>query len=219
MLILVDQAIAGDLATPEELLRGVAADVPAMLAEALTGRDEFAQFEDRWLPRDLLAEVHVGHLNIAEALIELRNAPLDTDALLKEIELPAELSYDIATFSLQSVLEADGRFDQVGPGDKRMWYLKRLEPAEAMEMPASLRYVPIAYDKAALSGALQQLEWDLDDEWSVAEVDSSGLRPSTPSADHPVDLSAPGGRDIAPESPHSSLLPARFRRAHHGHSH
>ncbi len=178
----VEQAIAGDLAAPEELLQGVAAGVPVMLATALAAREEFARFENRWLPRDLLAEVHVGHLNIAEALIELRNAPLDTNALLKEIDLPAEVPHDVAAFSLQSVLEADGRFDQVGPGDKRMWYLKRLEPAEAMEMPPSLRYTPIAYDKTALSGALQQLAWELDDEWSEIEVDSPDLRPATPSA-------------------------------------
>ena len=176
-----DLTVSGDLATPEELLRGIAAVVPSALAEALSAQPGFAQFENRWLLRDLLADVHVGHLNIAEALIEVGNMPLETSALLKELDLPAELPSGVAAFSLHSVMAADGRFDQVGAGDTRQWYLRRLEPPEALEIPASLVYRPIPYDPDALSMALQQLELELDDEWSDSGPYSTALRVSAPS--------------------------------------
>ena len=176
-----DLTVSGDMATPEELLRGVAAVVPSALAEALTAQPGFAQFENRWLLSDLLTDVHVGHLNIVEALIEVRNTPLETNALLRELDLPAELPRDVAAFSLHSVMAADGRFDQVGAGDTRQWYLRRLEPPEALEIPESLVYRPIRYDPSALSMALQQLELELDDEWSDSEPYSTALRESAPS--------------------------------------
>ena len=90
--------------------------------------------------RDLLAEIHVGHLNIAEALIEIRGMPVETTTLVKELDLPVEIKPEVLAFSLQSALIADGRFDQVGPGEVRQWYLSRLEPAEALMMPEALRY-------------------------------------------------------------------------------
>lgn len=179
---LEDLSVAGDLATPAELLDGAAMGVPVALADQLADLPEFARFENRWLLRDLLAEVHVGHLNIAEALVDMRNAPLDSATLLRELDLPAEVSPEVAAFSLHSVLAADGRFDQVGPGDTRKWYLRRLEPAEALAVPESLIYTPIDYDRDALTAALRNLEWELDDEWSASDAGVEGLRPVTPSA-------------------------------------
>jgi len=112
----------------------------------------------------------VGHLNIAEAMIEVNTAPVDTAALLKELDLPAEIKPEILAFSLNSALAADDRFDQVCPGERRCWYLRRLEPTEALEIPEPLRYQPIAYDRDKLTVELMQLEWELDDEWSEEEI-------------------------------------------------
>ncbi len=161
-----DLLVAAAAASPEKLLATIARDVPDALADALRKEPAFAIFEDRWLHSDLLAEIHIGHLNIAEALIEMGGDALSTQGLLKEMDLPAEIAPEILAFSLQSALSADGRFDQVGAGEERRWYLRRLAPAEALEIPLPLRYTPHPYDPAALPPDLARLAWELDDEWS-----------------------------------------------------
>jgi hypothetical protein len=162
----------GDLLGPEKLLATVAAQVPQRLAQQLRSEPLFATFEDRWLLSDALAEVHVGHLNISEALIEVRSQPIETTALVRELDLPSDVPPGILAFSVQSALAKDDRFDQVGTGDTRAWFLKRIEPSEALTVPPALHYRPISYDREALTVELLQLEWELDDEWSE---DSSAL--------------------------------------------
>jgi hypothetical protein len=165
-----DLLISGDAHPPAALLNTIASHVPATLRPQLTQQPNFATFEDRWLRRDLLADIHVGHLNITEAAIEMRNAPVSTTDLLAELDLPAEIKPDVLAFSLNSSLAADGRFDQVGPGENRQWFLRRLEPAEALTLPEALRYAPIAYDRDRVPNDLLQMEWELDDEWSDAVI-------------------------------------------------
>jgi len=182
-----DLLIAGDLATPEKLLDTVAGNLPAILSQQLSQQPELAAFENRWLLRDLLAEIHIGHLNIAEAMIEMGGAPMTTAKLLKEVDLSADPRVrggkpEILAFSLQSALIADGRFDQIGPGETRKWFLRRLEPAEALETPVSLRYQPIPYNRDALPVELLQLEWELDDEWMVpGQTEPASARSTIPS--------------------------------------
>jgi hypothetical protein len=160
-----DMLAGGDVASPDKLLTTVASDMPTRLATQLTQSARFATFENRWLLRDLLAEVHIGHLNIAEALVEMRGQPVETSVLVKELEMPREIKPEVLNFSLQSTLAADERFDQVGAGDTRRWFLRRLEPTEALQTPEALIYTPVAYDRDAITVELLQLEWELDDEW------------------------------------------------------
>ncbi len=161
---------------PETVLKGEARNLPGQLAEALRGDDAFATFEDRWLPRDLLAEVHVGHLNIAEAIIEMNATALDTATLQRELDLPKEIGHEIAAFSLQAALGADDRFDQVGSGDERRWFLRRLEPAEALLAPESLRYAQNLHHDITLPPDLEQLAFQLDDEWSEGVEETAERR-------------------------------------------
>jgi hypothetical protein len=180
---LPDQLFAGDLASPQRLLSTVANHLPAALETQLSQQPGFAVFEDRWFLRDLLADIHVGHLNIAEALIEMRQAPVSSEVLLKELDLPSELRPETALFSLQSSLASDGRFDQVGWDESRRWYLRRLEPLEALDIPEALRTNPVHFDRSALSPELRQIEWELDDEWSdEVPVEPSAVRASLPAA-------------------------------------
>ena len=90
--------------------------------------------------------------------------------LVKELDLPAEVKPDVLAFSLQSALIADERFDQVGAGETRRWFLRRLEPAEALAVPEPLRYLPVACDLASLPADLLNLVVELDDEWSDEAV-------------------------------------------------
>ena len=166
---------------PDAILAGAAHAVPQQLRQALAIENSFACVEDRWMPRDLLAEVHVGHLNIAEAIIDMNQAALETATLQKELDLPGEIGSEVAAFSLEAALAADERFDQVGAGDERRWYLRRLEPGEAFAIPETLRYEPTAYDEAALTGNLQQLAFQLDDEWTDG-IEESEERRAAPTA-------------------------------------
>jgi hypothetical protein len=177
-----DMLVAGDLDAPETLLEASAAAVPVALEQALTEQPAFAHFEDRWLLKDLQADVHVGHLNIAEALIDMHAGAVDTATLVRELDLPSEIPHETVAFSLQSALAADGRFDQVGQGDERRWFLRRLEPEEALMTPAVLRYRPVAYDSALIPADLRQLAFELDDEWSESFISDSLVRGATPSA-------------------------------------
>ncbi len=177
-----ERLFSGDLRPPAELAATVAANVPAALRRQLASQADFANFEDRWLVRGLLADIHVGHLNITEAAIEMRAAPVSTTDLLAELDLPTEIKPEVLAFSLNSALAADGRFDQVGPGEKRQWFLRRLEPPEALAVPEALRYAPVAYDRDAVPNELLQLEWELDDEWSDAAIqEPAASRVSLPS--------------------------------------
>ena len=168
---------------PEKLLATVAAQVPGSLSTQLALNPDLARFEDFWLLRDQMASIHVGHLNIAEAAIEIRAAPVETTTLVKEMELPAEISPEVVAFSLQSAMTVDGRFDQVGPGEIRSWYLCRMEPAEALHVPELLRIEPAVYDRDALTPELFQLDWELDDEWSdTGDTAAPGVKPSGPAS-------------------------------------
>ncbi len=177
-----DLLVAGDLASPETLLATAASVVPTLLRTALAEQPDFVSFEDRWMLRQLMAEVHIGHLNIAEAAIEMSGSALTTEALLAELGLPAEIKPEVLKFSLQSALMNDDRFDQVGAGTVRRWYLKRLEPPEALTVPPALVYEPIPYKPADLPQSLARLAWEIDDEWSEELVPPTAEREAVATA-------------------------------------
>ncbi len=102
--------------------------VERKLVEALKEQDSFICYKDQWFLRDMLAKVHMGHLNIVEALIDVKGAPLPTADLLPELGLPAEIPSDIQILSLNCALEDDERFDNVGDSGRDIWYLRRLTP-------------------------------------------------------------------------------------------
>ena len=89
------------LRPPAELYADVAAPVRQRLLERLRAGDahDFVEVDEQWLLREMMADVHIGHLNLAEAAIEERNAPISTGDLPKVIELPAEIPPAIRSFS------------------------------------------------------------------------------------------------------------------------
>ena len=143
--------------------------------------EDFVAIEDYWLLADMLAEVHVGHLNIAEALLEMQNRPMSPEELLPELDLQSEdVSQAMQVISLNHALGNDERFDQIGSGGGPLWFLARLEPAEAQTIPPLLRPRIGRYNRAILSVELLQMEWELDDEWgeSGASTPVSSVVPS-----------------------------------------
>ncbi len=129
----------------------------------------------------MLAEVHVGHLNIAEAMIEVAGHPQDTMQLLAETDLDKNVSAPMRQLSLEHALSTDARFDLVYVAGKPAWYLTRMEPEAVVSTPPLLRHTPQRYNRALLSVEMLQFEWELDDEWgeSTLPTDVPSLVPNT----------------------------------------
>ena len=125
------------------------------------------QIAGRWFPSGLLVDVSEGQLNLAEAVLDIaQGEPLPTTALLKDVDLPADINPKLAEFSLNYALQDDARFDEVGPAGQVLWCLRRLEPDGVREVPSFLRYTEIPHDRSALDEAMLKLEAQLDDELS-----------------------------------------------------
>lgn len=150
------------------------------LEESDRSRD-FVEVDGYWMLADMLAEIHVGFLNIAEALIEMQGKPVSPEQMLAEMEMPEHVNPTMRVISLNYALSQDPRFDQIQSGGEKLWYLKRLEPPELVNPPALLKYSPIPYNRALLSVELLQVEWELDDEWGESSLTSEIPRvvPST----------------------------------------
>lgn len=151
----------------ETIFKRYGAHVRQAMAAQLQAKapGEFVNLGHFWLPTKSLADVHIGHLNIAEAMIEFNNRPMATAELIPELGLPKEIPQSIVAFSLDRGLANDPRFVDVGV-DSRQWYLQRLLPEEAVTIPRRLQHFPDAFNRSVLSVPLLELEWELDDEWT-----------------------------------------------------
>jgi hypothetical protein len=156
----------------EAILREHESALEKKIEAAFAADDELVRIAGRWFPRALLVDINVGHLNLAEAVLDMAGGePLATSALLKDLALPEGVNPKLAEFSLNLALQEDGRFDEVGPAGKVLWCLRRLEPEEVREIPLHLRYSPIEYDRSLLTSQMLNLEAQLDDE--LTEVQAS----------------------------------------------
>jgi hypothetical protein len=153
--------------SPEEMAARYGPAIQQELEARLESEPDFIRLAGKWFRRDLLVEVHEGHLNLAEAVLDVAGGgPLPTDALLGDVELPAEISPQLRVFSLNYALQQDERFDEVGPAGEVLWYLSRLEPDAIKETPIYLQYEPLAYEPPLLTSEMRSLERKLNDEWS-----------------------------------------------------
>ena len=155
---------------PEEILQEHGAEIEKKLETAFSADDQLIRIAGRWFPRALLVDVHVGNLNLAEAVLDMSGGePLPTLSLLQDVALPDGVNPKLAEFSLNLALQDDGRFDEVGPAGEVLWFLKRIEPEEVRNVPIYLKYVPIEHDRSLLNSQMLDLEAQLDDE--LSEVD------------------------------------------------
>jgi hypothetical protein len=155
----------------EAILRENTSDLEKKIEAAFRADEELVRIAGRWFPRALLVDVNIGHLNLAEAVLDMAGGePLPTSALLKDVALPEGVNPKLAEFSLNFALQEDERFDEVGPAGQVLWCLRRLEPEEVRDAPLHLRYTPIEYDRAALTPEMLSLEAQLDDELSEGEA-------------------------------------------------
>jgi hypothetical protein len=164
--------------SPKEMAGLYGPIIQDRLEARLESEPDFIRLAGKWFRRDLLVEVHEGHLNLAEAVLDVAGGgPLPTDALLGDVELPAEISPQLRVFSLNYALQQDERFDEVGPAGEVLWYLSRLEPEAIKETPIYLQYEPLSYEPPLLTSEMRSLERRLNDEWSNLEPSKGVAEP------------------------------------------
>lgn len=165
-----------DLVSPDDLYKRHAARFVPHLRQLLQATPDFVWMAGQWFPRALIADVNVGQLNIAEAVLDMNGGgPLSTESILAEVGLPPEINRALQIFSLNYALYHDERFDEVGPAGEVLWYLVRLEPDSVRQLPDRLQYTPIDYARSALNADLLKFESKLDDEWSNLPVDDASI--------------------------------------------
>jgi len=146
------------------------------LEQDLETSPDFVRIAGRWFPQALLVGINVGHLNLAEAVLDMGGGgPLPTAALLEQIELSSDANPRLLEFSMDHALQEDPRFDEVGAAGDVLWFLRRLEPPEVLEPPVYLRYAGSEYDRSVLTKDMLALEKELDDELSPVESRSQHL--------------------------------------------
>ncbi len=141
-----------DRLDPKAIQSAFGAEIEKSLEAAFADDDGLVRIAGRWFPRALLVGVNQGHLNLAEAVLDMAGGePLPTPDLLKDVELPEGVNPKLAEFSLNLALQEDDRFDEVGPAGEVLWCLQRLEPDNVREVPLFLRYTPIEHDRDLLT--------------------------------------------------------------------
>lgn len=137
---------------------------------ALHSRDNFLRLGGQWFVTELLADVNVGHLHLAEAVLEMsEGGPLSTAEIVTHLDLEASVEQSAQLFSLNYALLKDERFDEVAPRGRVAWYLSKSVPDLVSAPHERLVYEQIAYDRALLSPQLMLLEREISDEWSDLE--------------------------------------------------
>ncbi|MBI3243326.1 MAG: hypothetical protein HYZ49_13635 [Chloroflexi bacterium] len=166
------------LRAPEELAAEYGPLVWAKLEARFKAKGDVVRIATRWFPRGLLATINEGHLNLAEAVLDMAGGgPLPTSDLLPHLDLPATINEKLKTFSLDYALQEDSRFDEVGPAGQVLWFLHRLEPAEVTATPRWLRCERPS-ETAALPDVLSQLEVELDDEFGPMRATTGETSPA-----------------------------------------
>jgi hypothetical protein len=149
----------GDLnLDPDSVISRFSESLISNLQNELTTSSDLVRIAGRWFPKSLLVDVNAGHLNLAEATLDMSNGgPLATGELQKQVELTSDVSTKLLEFSLNYALQEDQRFDEVGPSGEVVWYLHRCEPDQVRETPLWLRYTPTDTAEPQLTDEMRSL--------------------------------------------------------------
>lgn len=163
-----------EISDPETDLQAILAahgpNLEKKLNQALQSDENLVRVAGAWFPHALLISINTGHLNLAEAVLEMNGGePLTTTSLMDQMDIPRDSNALLTEFSVNHAFQDDGRFDEVGAIGEVQWCLKRLEPDEVQNIPAVLKYHPVDYDRSMLTEQMLALEAQLDDELSETE--------------------------------------------------
>ncbi len=136
----------------------------------LSQNDDLVLTAGAWFPRALLLDINVGHLNLAEAILDMAGGgPITTPDLMAQLDLPTDVSASLIEFSLNLALQEDPRFDEVGPSGDVLWFLEKLEPENVRKVPVYLQYNDETVDRSLFDVQMLRTESQLDDERSPGD--------------------------------------------------
>ncbi len=167
----VDEKTEDSELVPEEIFIEYGGYVAERLEETFSDHDDLVRLAGRWFPKSLLADVNIGHLNLAEAVLDMHGGgPLTTPEILEQIGMMDDVNQRLAEFSMNYALQEDNRFDEVGAAGQVLWYLHRMEPDEVRNIPDRLEYVSLPDDPDLLTEEMKELELQIGDEHSDIPV-------------------------------------------------
>ena len=150
-----------------DILNDPATDIVEQVNDALERNADLVRLAGTWFVRELMLDVDIGHLHLAEAVLEMHDGgPLCPEKILEQIGGLGSAPLPLQVFSLNYYMNQDDRFDEVGPAGTVLWHLRRQLPRLVRQVPAILKYEAIKFDRGLLSREMKQLEYDLDDEHS-----------------------------------------------------
>ena len=153
--------------------------VASKLEAALEAHKDFVWFNSSWFLAALLPEIHIGYLNLAEAVIYEAGHPLAAREMLGELDLETTSSVDAQLFALNHALGEDERFDNVSLAEEPVWYLRALQPEAAFHTPAVLkeafRAVGGEYLGLTMLDMIDELGDELDDVETMMTREMSGI--------------------------------------------
>lgn len=157
----------------QDIIESFGVEITKKLEEVLEENKDLVRIGADWFPKSLLIEFNVGHLNLAEAVLDMHNGgPLAVKALLDQLEFETDDPEELVRFSLNYALQEDPRFDEVGPKGIVKWFLNRLEPEYVREKPVVLQYKKVDYDRSVLSADMKKAEQNIDDELVEPDLNS-----------------------------------------------
>lgn len=111
---------------------------PVLLAK-MRESPEFVNFAEEWFLREFLLPIEEGHLNLAEAVLDLAGGLSAVEEIARVLDLPGESSRAVQTFSLNYALLTDeeGRFEFAGTKERTEWRLPRLAERKAVRFEKS----------------------------------------------------------------------------------
>ncbi len=149
----------------KEIIDSFGAEITNKLETKLEENKDIVRMGGKWFPKSLLIDINVGHLNLAEAVLDMHEGgPMEVESLLKEVDVKTDDPEELVQFSLNYALQEDPRFDEVGPSGVLQWFLNRLEPENVREKPIALKYSPIEFDRSILTEDMLRVEQTIDDE-------------------------------------------------------
>ena len=156
---------SGEESDFQAIVETFGSDITALLEEKLDENKDIVRIGETWFPKSLLIEFNVGHLNLAEAVLDMHEGgPLPVDILLEQIDVQSDDPEELVQFSFNYALQEDPRFDEVGPSGIVQWFLNRLEPEYVREKPLTLKFEPVEVDRNILTEDMLQAEQNMDDE-------------------------------------------------------
>ncbi|MCJ7695912.1 MAG: hypothetical protein MUO40_10860 [Anaerolineaceae bacterium] len=160
----------------EEIFSKIGKQLSIKLESQLLGKKEIVRLGETWFPKAMLVDFNQGHLNIAEAILDMQQGgPLDTLSLLIQMGSEELESSELSEFSLNYALKKDSRFDEVGISGKFSWFLKRLEPDSVRDVPLQLQFSQSESENELnpeFEGIITNIDDELDKVKNPEEIDN-----------------------------------------------